>query len=290
MEIIYSILEYKELLNFVLPVLICVFFFLMLYCYVFLAIGDRYAVVKQRVMNQVDAVMTRSNSGTFSYDALQEKLDSLGVTYRSDGKITPLVYLSYKFLMVLVGFLLGINTSNLLLGIVFAVVAWFLPDIYYENKNKHDNVAMLYSIMDVYDVILLQIGSGVSITRIMIDAYWVVDHPRLKSALLTLTGDIVYLNDLNVAMEAFNRKFKNESLREFVILVKQLSETGSAKDMIEDIKKHTDSLQEAYNDMERRKYQRIGDILAILVFIGIIALIMFAAVQGLGDVGNLFSV
>ena len=278
----------KTWLNYAVPAVICVLFFLMLYFYIFNSVRDIYKVVRQRVHDQIDLVMTRNKSGTFSYDAQKDRLDRLGVTYRTKGKVTPLVYLSYKFLIVILGFLLGL-LGNIMLGFLFGVVGWFLPDFLSSRRNKKDNEEMLPSIKAIYDVILLQLPSGVSITRILLDTYQVVKYPRLKDALLVLTGDIVYTNDLNVSIEAFSSKFQNENIQEFVVLVKQLAETGAAKEMLADIKKHMNTLQDSYNDLRRRQVQQIGDIITVMLFIGIIAFIGFAALQGLGDASSLFT-
>ncbi len=282
------IVQNTQWLNIVVPGVICLCYFLMFYFYVFDSVRNVYEVARERVRNQVDLVMTRNKTGTFSYDAQQERLDRLGVTYRTKGKITPLVYLSYKFLMVLLGVLIGLSI-NFLFGILIGVGMWVIPDLISTQRNKKDNIEMLRSIMDMYDVILLQMPSGVSITRILLDTYQIVSHPRLKSALLVLTGDIVYTNDLNVAIETFSGKFQNENIQEFVVLVKQLAETGAAKEMLADVKRHMNTLQYAYNDAERRNAQKIGDVITVLLFIGIIAFIGSAALLGLGDASSLFS-
>lgn len=292
MTVLQSVYRWIDLnafwLNSTVPIVLCMFFFLMLYLYVFTSARDVYKVAKQRVRDQIDLVLTRNKSGTFSYDAQKERLDRLGVTYRTGGRVTPIVYLSYKALVVCIGIIV-ILSGDLLLGLLIGIGGWIIPDLLSVSRNTKDNNEMLSSIMSMYNVILLQMTSGVSITRILLDTYQVVEHPRLKDALLTLTGDIVYMNDLNVAIVAFGNKFQNENIQEFVVLVQQLDQTGTAKEMLADITTHLNTLQGAYNAMKQRAAQRLGDIITVLLFIGIIAFIGYAAVEGLGDTGSLFS-
>lgn len=61
-------------------------------------------------------------------------------------------------------------------------------------------------------------------------------HPRLKAALMDLTGDIASTNNLVLSMEMFDSKFDNDNIHNLVVLVRQLSDTGSVAGLLSDIK------------------------------------------------------
>ena len=181
-------------------------FFLLMYRFAAHAIVDRYVMAGRRLYDRLSSAMINADKDSpFSYEYIQRRLDAWGVTYYSRGKITPLVYLSGKMFCVIAGFAAGVM-FGIVAAFVFAVPAFFYPDIHARIRNHRDNEKMLPSIMDVYDVVYLQTDAGEYITRTLIDAYRVTAHPRLKAALITLTGDIMSSNDLLVSIEVFGGK------------------------------------------------------------------------------------
>ena len=96
--------------------------------------------------------------------SVMKRLDALGVTYYSRGKITPRTFIAGKMLCAAAGFILGL-ILNPPMAIVFAVPAFFYPDIRAIARNRRDNMKMLGSIRDVYDVVYLQTNAGEYITK-----------------------------------------------------------------------------------------------------------------------------
>lgn len=283
------IVSYSDYIKSGLILISCVLFFAALRLYVADAIADRYKAVKKEMLARLSDAMHRTKrKNAFSYEHQQMRLDALGVTYYSKGRMTPLVYLGSKMAGLTAGLFIGFMFSPAA-GIVLAAACYIFPDYYAKERNKRDNGKMLKSIMNVYDVILLQTNSGVYITRILIDAYRVASHPRLKAALLTLTGDIVASNELTVSMEVFGRKFDNESIKNLVVIVRQLAETGSSENMLLDIKKHLTTLQESYNKYEQDRTNRMGNMCLMAIFVCLMGILAFACVASLADSAILFA-
>ena len=163
-------------------------------------------------------------------------------------------------------------------ALVIMLATYFLPDFMCKKRNNRDNRDMLASLMDVYDVILLQVNSGEYITRVLVDAYMVARHPRLKAALVELTGDIVSTNDLKTSIGIFGRKFKNDNINNLVMLVTQLADTGITAAMMNDIKNYLAVLQDSYNKNKQDKIERVCQMCAIAVFICIMGFILLASV------------
>ena len=178
---------------------------------------------------------------------------------------------------------------NPILAAVCAPAAFFYPDIRAIVRNRQDNMRMLGSIMDVYDVVYLQTNAGEYITRTLIDAYRVASHPRLKAALITLTGDIISTNDVVTSMEAFGKKFENENIDNLVVIVKQIMRNGVSDAMLSDIRQYLTTLMSSYNRYEQERTKRMGDICMFAVFFCMMAILVYASVAGLLESAKLFT-
>lgn len=275
-----------EYIRYVRLVSIILFFFYMRK-YVMEGAYDRYLLVKKEMMDRLSLAMNKNTGkNIFSYSYQKKRLDAYGVTYYSKGRITPLNYLMYKIVAMAAVFVAGMS-KGLPAAILLMIVVWIIPEWYIKERNRRDNEKMLGSLMAVYDVILLQINSGEYITQILVDAYRVAAHPRLKAQLICLTGDIMCTNDLALSMELFAGKFANENIDNLVILVRQLMDTGTTSRMIGDIRKNLSFLQKSYNEYERQKVARQGNACAIAMFIVIMGMIAYLSMVSLSDAAKL---
>ncbi len=268
--------------------IVIVLFFLSMYLFAEHAIADSYDIVREQLKNRMSYAMSRADKNKFfSYEYIKQRLDAWGVTYYSKGKITPLVYLSGKVFCAAAGFAVGLM-FGMAFAPVFAVAAYFYPDIHAKLRNRRDNEKMLESIMDVYDVVFLQTDAGEYITRTLIDAYRVASHPRLKAALITLTGDILSSNDMLVSIEVFGGKFENENIDNLVVTIKQLMENDASMSMLEDIRRYLGTLMESSNRYKQEHLKRMGDICLFAIFFCMMAVLVYASVKGLLDAAGLF--
>lgn len=264
-------------------------FFLSMYFFAAHAIVDRYKLVRERLTGKISEAMSRMDkSRVFSYEYIQLRLDARGVTYYSKGRITPLVYLSGRIFCAVGGFAAGMMFDPMFAA-AFATAAYFYPDIHARMRNNRDNEKMLCSIMDVYDVVFLQTNAGEYITRTLIDAYRVASHPRLKAALIALTGDILATNDILLSIELFGRKFDNENIDNLVITIKQITQNGASEAMMSDIRRYLGTLMESYNRYEQERTRRMGDICLFAIFFCLMGVLVYAGVKGLLDSAKLFT-
>lgn len=265
-------------------------FFLLMYRFAAHAIADRYVMAGRKLYDRLSSAMINADKDSpFSYEYIQRRLDAWGVTYYSRGKITPLVYLSGKMFCVIAGFAAG-AMFGIVAAFVFAVPAFFYPDIHARIRNHRDNEKMLPSIMDVYDVVYLQTDAGEYITRTLIDAYRVAAHPRLKAALITLTGDIMSSNDLLVSIEVFGGKFDNENIDNLVATIKQLIKNDSSTAMLDDIRRYLQTLMESSNRYEQERTRRMGDVCLFAIFICMMGVLVYASAKGLLESVRMFKI
>lgn len=281
--------EYATKLNRCVILFSVCMLFLFLYKYAAGAIIDRYKIQVERLAGKIERRYRDSKNRFVSYEQTQELLDSLGVTYYSHGKITPTVWLGYKLAAAMCGLVVGF-VFHPVFGILFAILAFKLPELYAKERDARDNEKMLKDIMNIYDIVCLQLATGEYITGILINSYRAVSHPRLKQALIELTGSIVRSNDLLLSMQVFIGKFNNENINSLYTVVKSLSETGRTDALMGDIKKHLTILQDDYNENERIRVTRMGSRCALLIFSAVTIIIFYACFIGLGDIATLLSV
>lgn len=260
---------------------ILVFVFINIYMYG--AVKNAYRMARLQL---VSAMKLNRGRNVFSYNYQSQRLGKLGVTYYSHGKVTPTVYLTYKITALIAGFVTGM-LFNPVIGVVMGITGYIMPDKLIEARNRQDNEKMLGSIMDIYDIVLLQINSGEYITQVLIDAYRVSTHPRLKEALLELTGDIISTNDLVLSMQMLDNKFDNENIHNLVVLVRQLTETGSVSGLLSDIKKRLANLQESYNSSEQTRINRLIAVSVAAIAAAALGVLLYALSMGIADSAKL---
>lgn len=281
-----------ENIGYIRTMLLCaaiLLFFVSIYLFAAHAVADRYAIAKMKLQDKLfDMMHNVKKDSIFSYENIQQRLDAWGVTYYSKGKITPLVYLSGKLFCAAAGFAAGMIFYGMTAAFILTAAAYLYPDVRAKLRNRRDNVKMLKSVMDVYDVVFLQTDAGEYITRTLIDAYRVASHPRLKAALITLTGDILSSNDLIVSVEVFAGKFENENIDNLVVTVKQLAQNDASMTMLEDIRGYLRTLMEISNRYEQERLRRMGDACLFAIFFCMMAVLVYAGVKGLLDSAVLF--
>lgn len=238
---------------------------------------------------------TRTEKFRLSYNSRKEELDRLGVTYYSKGKITPLVVMIYKMAVPFIAVLFAVTVNGVRRGLFVPVLAVAVAVLYAapkqlaKQRNKKDNEKMLGSIIDIYDIILLQLNSGEYITQVIIDAYRVATNRRLKAALIELTGDIMLSNDLIVSMEIFGSKFDNSNIANLVALVKQMAETGATADMLSDINRRLFNLQKNYNAYRKERVNTLGYSCAFAMFVVIVSIMGYLCMSIGPQIAGMFS-
>lgn len=207
------------------------------------------------------------------------RLRAKGVEYRSRQRFGVGAYIFVKVAIAVLAFSIG-RMAGIVFGLIFCIISLPLEDYIIDRINRRDNEKMLESIREVYDVLWLQINGGGHINRIIADAYRVVSNPRLKQGFIELAGDIISTGDYKEALDRFDGKFDNDNLKAFVILIKQITESGNSDKMIRDIKRHMDALQKNYNDVKRDQVARRGQACAMCIFISLVGIMAVVCMDG----------
>lgn len=223
-----------------------------------------------------------SNSKSFNYDEIQNYINSSGLGYMTNYKITPVTYMLAKIGIALFLFIVGLQ-AHILFGLIFMIVGYFGLDFIVDQSDKSDNKKMLSDIENLYDTLRIQTKAGVYISSVLTDCYLVVKNKRLKSALLKLTSDIAAKNDMNEALDSFQGMFRNEYIDTFVIVVKQSMKTGQASKMFEDIRSQIEDINDAMILNEKEAIRTKIVTVQVIIYIAIIIVsiyVCFVSLQG----------
>lgn len=220
------------------------------------------------------ASMRESSIKSFNYDAIEQYINSSGLAYMTNYKMTPLLYIVLRMAMALFLMILGLQFS-LIAGLVLLPIGYFGLDFIINMSDKADNDKMLPDIEDVYDTLRIQTKAGVYITSVLTDCYLVVKNKRLKSAFLKLTSDIAAKNDINTALDDFRSKFRNEYIDTLVIIIKQSMQTGQAAKMFDDIREQISDINAAMIINEKNSINSKIIAVQMIVYVAIIVVTIY---------------
>lgn len=229
-----------------------------------------YMVTRQSFLNSMKASTIKS----FNYDAVEQYINSSGLAYMTNYKMTPLMYIMLRIVLALFLVILGLQ-FNLFAGLALLPIGYFGLDFIINMSDKADNDKMLADIEDVYDTLRIQTKAGVYITSVLTDCYLVVRNKRLKSAFLKLTSDIAAKNDIDTALDDFRGKFRNEYIDTLVIIIKQSMQTGQAAKMFDDIREQIADIDAAMLINEKNSINSKIIFVQMIVYVAIIVVAVY---------------
>lgn len=229
-----------------------------------------YMVTRQSFLNSMKASTIKS----FNYDAVEQYINSSGLAYMTNYKMTPLMYIMLRISLALFLMVLGLQ-FNLFAGLALLPIGYFGLDFIINISDKADNDKMLADIEDVYDTLRIQTKAGVYITSVLTDCYLVVKNKRLKSAFLKLTSDIAAKNDIDTALDDFRGKFRNEYIDTLVIIIKQSMQTGQAAKMFDDIREQIADIDAAMLINEKNSINSKIIFVQMIVYVAIIVVAVY---------------
>lgn len=172
---------------------------------------------------------------------------------------------------------LGSQVVGMPIILLVAIVGWKFPDMVIKILNKEDNEKIFRDMKILYDSLRIQQSAGIFITNSLMYSYRIVKCKRLKEALRSLSGDIMLNKDIGRALNALSTKFKNDNIDEFVSIISQSVQTGRMMDMLEQINKQMQNMEEVLNQKRENAVNTKMLIIMMMLFVGIIAMTMYGA-------------
>ncbi len=200
--------------------------------------------------------------------------------------LTPRYYRLLQCLMFLGVFLfLLMGKQSVGVSLSAGVCMMFVPEVLLKIHSKAENKRMLSDIEHIYNLLHLQDRAGAFFLDSLIDSYRVVSYGRLKKALIRLTADISAKKPIQEATEEFAAKFDNPYLSTLADIIRYGVEDGNTNAMIADVAQQIQAIQQARYIAEEGKQEAESLVIMTLLFIGILAAVMYLGAGALGDGG-----
>lgn len=163
------------------------------------------------------------------------------------------------------------------LALLIGIAGWKFPDMLIKMLNKEDNEKIFRDMKMLYDSLRIQQSAGIFITDSLMYSFRIVRCKRLKAALRNLSSDIMLDKDIDKALNALSTKFKNDNIDEFVSIISQSIQTGRMMDMLEQINKQMQNMEDVLNQKRENAVNSRMLIIIMMLFVGIIAMVTYGA-------------
>lgn len=232
--------------------------------------------VSWNMHSHIHQMMIKSKWKQFNYERISLLMKQYGVEYMFHKKAAPAYYIICKMMTALLMGVLATSEQIYALIPIFGVFGFYIPDILLKLSNSNDNDRMLSDIKTIYDTLKIQTKAGVFLTNALTECYLGVKNKRLKTALLELLNKIIAKNDIETAINEFNMLFKNSFIDTLCIVIKQSLESGQSVQVLSDISSQLTDIQHVLALKEKAKLERKIEVLQLFVFVGILAICVFA--------------
>ncbi len=185
--------------------------------------------------------------------------------------------LTLKICSVVFFIFLGSQVVGMPVILLIGAAGWKFPDMVIKMLNKEDNEKIFKDMKILYDSLRIQQSAGIFITNSLMYSYRIVKCKRLKTALRSLSGELMLNKDIGRALDALSTKFKNDNIDEFVSIISQSVQTGRMRDMLEQINKQMQNMEDIINQKRENAVDSKMLLIMMLLFLGIIAMTVYGA-------------
>jgi len=239
----------------------------------------------QKAKRRTIKSLTSAKTGQNRFEQINDMIYATGLHYKTKGRISPF---EYQFICVFLGvlfFFIGWQL-HMILAVPAMIFGFFALGTLLKKNNELDNEQMLADIETIYNSLKLHTRSGVYIVNAIYECHLIVKSPRLAKALQELSTEILGRQDIEMAVNNFKSKFSNHYVDILSIAIKQSMVTGDIVKIFDDISKQIDGINDAVLLKEEKKKESAIMLVETLVFMGIMAIIMYMVVLTLGDAFN----
>lgn len=230
----------------------------------------------------VNRALGKSDSFYFNKDNLTATLSKYGVMAMfNDYRIEPSTFILIKIgiaaLLALLGAMINVPAAGrLICSVLCALAGFWIPDIFIRISNKDDNDRMLDDILEIYDVLKTYTKAGAHVKDALIECQLQVKNKRLKTALQELNNNILSGQvTIREAIDIFNARFSNDNIDDLCIILKQSLVTGRSTKILSDISRQLYDIRHAKAILDKERMDRKMQIIQLLFFIGLMALLIY---------------
>lgn len=179
-----------------------------------------------------------------------------------------------------IGFICAVigNKLHWLLGIGFFVLGVMIPAMLLFLSNKRDNEIILKDLKWLYEMITVQLQSGLHIHQALQESEGLVSNKRLRLALKNLTEKLMSGQDMDSVLFQFEQSFRNHYVNSFCLILRQMRHSGYGVKLLEDIRLQIEEMERMQLKKKREWLEMQLQLFQMLLFIGVLVLIMYGCV------------
>lgn len=162
-------------------------------------------------------------------------------------------------------------------GIIF-LPGMALPAVLLYISNESDNDKMLKDIKNLFEMLKIQIHSGVYMVDALENCCGEIENKRLAGALNKLLNEIYMSRDMAESMERFNEAFSNPHIDMLVIILKQSMETGHSRNYLDSAFEQVLDVERAIHIKREQTVERNVQVMQVLFMAGIIAISVYCSI------------
>lgn len=237
---------------------------------------------KDSLSKKIEKFLKNTKLDYWEWDNIEKMLQSKGITYRTNGNLTPVNFVLLKCVSAFGFFVIGCMMQMKIISIVFAVVGFFVVDCLFDYWNKSDNKEMLNDISTMFITFRILDASHVPMESIIDECLKNVETPRLRKALFEFELEIVRDYNIETSIDNFRGKFNNEYIKKLCVAMKHSLVTGDSKQLYDDFLKQVDEISKDYDVIYERKLKNKFGVAIFTLFVllmSIVGLTMFTSLD-----------
>lgn len=247
--------------------------------------GEKSRLFFRKQYDRINNTLKSRKTPLFDYDNIQRFLVKNGAAFHIRIFKNPTVYLTVRMILIFLGFFAGsfVHTG---LGIILAVICFYLINAYLAYCNKKDNETMAEDIQIMYTSLHTQIKAGIYPADALCEIAESIKSKRLYYALNELKGDLLVHVGFKDAVKRMESKFNNRYITALSLTLTQASETGCALELLNDLSDQITTMRNAELIAKKGKLDRlisVCELLLLLVGILFIVMISFSGIETMVD-------
>ncbi len=210
-------------------------------------------------------IRTNEKKTFFDYNATYKRLKSNGVLFYIPQLKNPAFFIGFK---VLIGLVTGAILSIIhpLLMIAGMLIGYKLLDVAMLKVNHSDNQKMQADIELIYNSLAVQIRANAYPIDAMKECYYLVQHPRMKAALLELNRNVIMNKSFKETLHDFSANFDNKYIQSLCIALEQSEESGRVIDLLNDISEQIKDFDKNLLEKQNEAIERRSTVAMLLLF------------------------
>ncbi len=210
----------------------------------------------------------------------EQFLKSHGVEYFAGFRISPMTFWIISVFSGFFGWIFGksFGVKNIIFSWMIFLLGTFIPTVLLYISNESDNDKMLKDIKNLFEMLKIQIHSGVYMVEALENCCQELENKRLLKALNRLLNEIYMSKDIVESLKDFNASFSNPHIDMLTVILRQSMETGYSVNYLDSAFEQVLDVEQAIHIKMEQAVERNVQIMQVLFMAGIIAMSVYCSI------------